>query len=228
MPARLDRAELRDRDLEVRQELEQERLELVVGAVDLVDQQHHRPLLLERVEQRALEQELAAEQAPLGHVGAAGARLRGGGGQGPPPGLRGSPGAAAGSPSRRAPGAGRCPGGTAAGSAATRWPRPEPSPPRSCRRPPRPPRAAAAEAAPPGIQRWPAPGRAGSAGTRAPARRPRSCRTSCTEASQRLLPAPRGWAREPNAACTPATRSGRRGDPCHRPPAGPPRLSIPG
>ena len=35
--ARLDRAELGDRDLEVGEELEQERLELVVGAVDLVD-----------------------------------------------------------------------------------------------------------------------------------------------------------------------------------------------
>src|SRR5579859_1489142 len=36
---RLDRADLRDADLEVRQHLEQERLEFVVGAVDLVDQQ---------------------------------------------------------------------------------------------------------------------------------------------------------------------------------------------
>ena len=35
-----DRAALGDRDREVGQELEQERLELVVGAVDLVDQQH--------------------------------------------------------------------------------------------------------------------------------------------------------------------------------------------
>ena len=41
-PGRLDRAQLRDRDLEVGEQLEQEGLELVVGAVDLVDQQHDR------------------------------------------------------------------------------------------------------------------------------------------------------------------------------------------
>ncbi len=37
---RLDRADLRDGDLVVGEKLEQERLELVVGAVDLVDQEH--------------------------------------------------------------------------------------------------------------------------------------------------------------------------------------------
>ena len=40
--ARRDRPQLGDRDREVGQELEQERLELVVGPVDLVDQQHDR------------------------------------------------------------------------------------------------------------------------------------------------------------------------------------------
>ena len=39
---RADRAEFRNRDREVRQELEQERLELIVGAVDLVDQEDDR------------------------------------------------------------------------------------------------------------------------------------------------------------------------------------------
>jgi hypothetical protein len=58
----LDRAELGDRDREVGQELEQEGLELVVGAVDLVDQQHHVLLRLERLEQRPPQQELVAEQ----------------------------------------------------------------------------------------------------------------------------------------------------------------------
>src|SRR3954452_1844636 len=53
------RAELGDRDLEVRQELEQEGLELVVGAIDLVDQQHYRAVVLERLEQRAAQQELS-------------------------------------------------------------------------------------------------------------------------------------------------------------------------
>ena len=38
-----DRAELGNRDLELREQLEQVALELLVGAVDLVDQQHRRP-----------------------------------------------------------------------------------------------------------------------------------------------------------------------------------------
>src|SRR6185437_11150721 len=60
-----DRAELGDRDREVRQELEQERLELVVGAVDLVDQQHHRSVVLERVEQRSPQEVPSGEQLAL-------------------------------------------------------------------------------------------------------------------------------------------------------------------
>jgi hypothetical protein len=44
MRARLDRAQLGDRDLEVGEDLEQHRLELLVGLVDLVDQQHDRLL----------------------------------------------------------------------------------------------------------------------------------------------------------------------------------------
>ena len=42
---RPDRAELGDRDLPLRQHLEQERLERLVGAIDLVDEQHRRPVL---------------------------------------------------------------------------------------------------------------------------------------------------------------------------------------
>ena len=63
-PRGADRADLRDRDLEVGEELEQERLELVVRAVDLVDQQHrrHRVVVLDRVEQRPADEELAAEE----------------------------------------------------------------------------------------------------------------------------------------------------------------------
>ena len=62
---RVDRAELGNRDLEVREHLEQERLELLVGAVDLVDQQHDRLLRLDRLEQRPPDQELAAEELRL-------------------------------------------------------------------------------------------------------------------------------------------------------------------
>ena len=54
---RAQRAALGDRDLEVGEELEQEGLELVVGAVDLVDQQHASVGLAQRREHRPLDQE---------------------------------------------------------------------------------------------------------------------------------------------------------------------------
>src|SRR5919199_3784317 len=64
---RADRlAELGDRHLEVGEDLEQEGLELVVGAVDLVDEQDDRPVVLERLEQRAPQEEAAGEKpAPV-------------------------------------------------------------------------------------------------------------------------------------------------------------------
>src|SRR5271154_6452302 len=58
---RLDRADLGDADLEVGQHLEQERLEFVIGAVDLVDQQHRLIPGPDRLQQRPLQQELRAE-----------------------------------------------------------------------------------------------------------------------------------------------------------------------
>ena len=65
MRARLDPPELGDRDLEVAQQLEQHRLELLVGLVDLVDQQHDRLGRGDRLQQRAREQELLAEDVVL-------------------------------------------------------------------------------------------------------------------------------------------------------------------
>ena len=61
-----DRADLGDRDLEVGEQLEQEGLELAVGAVDLVDQQHgrHDVVVLDRVEQRPPHQEVARRRPP--------------------------------------------------------------------------------------------------------------------------------------------------------------------
>ena len=56
-------------DLEVRQQLEQERLELLVGAVDLVDQQHRRFRAADRGEQRPLQQILLGEDLLLDRVG---------------------------------------------------------------------------------------------------------------------------------------------------------------
>ena len=58
---RRDLAQLGDRDLEVGEQLEQHRLELLVGLVDLVDQQHDRLGAGDRLHQRPLEQELLAE-----------------------------------------------------------------------------------------------------------------------------------------------------------------------
>ena len=62
-----DRAELGDRHAGLGQQLEQERLEVVVGAVDLVDQQHRRPRagVLERAQQRPADQVVGAEQVLL-------------------------------------------------------------------------------------------------------------------------------------------------------------------
>ena len=72
-----DRADLGHRDLEVGQDLEQVRLELLVGAVDLVDQQDRRGAVggLERLEQRPLEQELGAEDVVRGGLVDLAARL---------------------------------------------------------------------------------------------------------------------------------------------------------
>ena len=58
---------LGDRHARVPQQLEQERLEVVVGAVDLVDQQHGRARagVLERPQQRSPDQVVGAEQVLL-------------------------------------------------------------------------------------------------------------------------------------------------------------------
>ena len=68
MRTRLDPSELRDRDLEVGEHLQQHRLELLVGLVDLVDQEHHRLLGGDRRHQRARKQELLAEDVVLDSV----------------------------------------------------------------------------------------------------------------------------------------------------------------
>ena len=73
LAARADRAELGDRDLEVGEHLEQERLELLVGSVDLVDQQDDGLVGVDRLEQRPADEELGPEQLVLGD----GAFLRG-------------------------------------------------------------------------------------------------------------------------------------------------------
>ena len=51
------RTDLGDRYLEIGQEFEQERLERVVGAVDLVDQEHGRSGVAQCLEKRHLDQE---------------------------------------------------------------------------------------------------------------------------------------------------------------------------
>ena len=61
------------------EQLEQERLEVVVGAVDLVDQQHRGPRagVLERAQQRAADQVVGAEQVLLAQRRAARRRRAG-------------------------------------------------------------------------------------------------------------------------------------------------------
>ena len=66
---RFDGAKFRDADLEFRQQLEQESLEFLVGAVDLVDQQHRRLFAAYGGEQRPLEQIALGEDVLLDTVG---------------------------------------------------------------------------------------------------------------------------------------------------------------
>ncbi len=69
--ARAERAELGDRDRIVGQHLEQERLELVVGAIDLVDQQHWwGPLtVVDRPQQRTPHEEPLGVELVLERIG---------------------------------------------------------------------------------------------------------------------------------------------------------------
>ena len=98
-----DRPDLGDRDLEVGEDLEQERLELVVGAVDLVDQQHDR---------------LVARRSPRAAGAGSGTRGRTAPPRRPcPPARRGCAAAGAGSSTRRRRARRRAPRSTGGGSA---------------------------------------------------------------------------------------------------------------
>ena len=61
-----DRAQLGDGDLEVAEHLQQQALDLDVGLVDLVDQQHRRLVAPDRAEQRPGQQELLGEDVVVG------------------------------------------------------------------------------------------------------------------------------------------------------------------
>ena len=69
----MHRAELRHRDRPVGEDLEQERLELVVGPVDLVDQQDRRypSAMIERAQQGSLHEEPTRVQLVLIDLAAA-------------------------------------------------------------------------------------------------------------------------------------------------------------
>ena len=70
--ARGQRAQLGHGDLPVRQQLQQERLEGLVGTVDLVDQQHAGLVAAQRGQQRSFQQVVGGEQVGLGPGAAAG------------------------------------------------------------------------------------------------------------------------------------------------------------
>ncbi len=57
--------QLGDRHLEVRQHLQQERLGLDLDPIDLVDQQHHRRVGTDRLEERTSQQEVLCEDVRL-------------------------------------------------------------------------------------------------------------------------------------------------------------------
>ncbi len=64
-----DGADLGDGHLPVREHLEHEGLELLVGAIDLVHQEHRRLLALgDGLEQRAAQEELLGEDLVLGLI----------------------------------------------------------------------------------------------------------------------------------------------------------------
>ena len=153
--ARSVHADLRHGDLVVGQHLEQVRLELVVGPIDLVDQQHRwRPLdRLDRPQQGALDQESFAVQLGLEIVGGRESRFR--------PWLRPHAGGAADgrSPSRRRPARRRCPRSTGGGSVRRRSSPRAPWRARSCRLRPHPRGAAVAAARSTGTRRWRSPRR---------------------------------------------------------------------
>ena len=73
-----DRADLGDRHARLGEQLEQERLEVVVGAVDLVDQEHGRPRagVLERAQERPPDEVVGAEEVVLGDRAAAVSAIR--------------------------------------------------------------------------------------------------------------------------------------------------------
>ena len=146
------RADLRDGDRPLGQQFQQERLEMLVGAVDLVDQQdrRQRARVLHRAQQRPLDEVVPAEQV----VGAERVPGR--------PRPAGSPAAGAGSSTRRRPRRCRCPRSTASGSAGVSSAGRGPWPRRSSRRPPRPPAGAADPAAPRRTARSPGRHRPGS------------------------------------------------------------------
>ena len=67
----MNRAALGNGDLEIGEEFEQQRLELVIGAVDLVDQQHRALGRLQHLEQRPRDQEAIVVDVDLALAGLA-------------------------------------------------------------------------------------------------------------------------------------------------------------
>ena len=142
---RRHRSQLGNRHLEIAQHLEQEGLELGIGLVDLVDQQHHAAWRRQGAQQRPLEQIVGARRCRARRRPTAAPRRD-------PPGCAA---AASGSSTRRAHVIRRGPRSTAGGGGRSAASRPGPCPARSCRLPPGLRQGAASPAEAPGTARSP-------------------------------------------------------------------------
>ena len=186
-----DRAQLGDRDLVLGEHLEQQRLGLELDPVDLVDQQHHRLVGPDGLEQRAGQEEVLGEDVLLELLpGGRPGRRRVGPGARRSPGRPGCAAAACGSSTRRGPWTRRGPRSTGGGSAGCRSARPPTWPAGSCRSRPAPPPAPAWPAGRPGRPRRRSPRRPGSRrrpAPGAPRHRVEAGRPGVGEAEGRLL-----------------------------------------
>ena len=213
-----ERADLRHRDLELAEGLEQHRLERLVGAVDLVDQQHDGLVGADGLEQRALGEEVLGEEHAVLVLDLLHRRRDVGGvlrrSRRSSRGASGCRGAACRSPTRRGPWSRPGPRSTADAGTAGRWRRRASWRARSCPRRRGPRAAAASRGGSAGTPSWPGAGRRCSRARRArrrprrPSRRgTRSGRSGCSRSASSRV-GRRGTA--PSSSVCPGRHAGAR------------------